>query len=78
VQPIGERIAFDQLQHLELRVAVGQLVDGGGVGMVERGHSLRLAVKASDPFRIARVRFEDLDGDLTVESCVLGSIDLAF
>ena len=48
-----------------------QPVNGGDVGVVQRGEQLRLALEAAHPLGVDRKRGgEDLDGDVAVEARV--------
>ena len=50
----GQRLPLDQFQNEEaLAVGFFQTVDGGDVGMIERGQQLGFALEARQPFRIA-------------------------
>ena len=78
---LGERRAFDELQHeteRRARAAIERLepVDGADVGMVEGGERLRLAAEPRNPFGIRRdVGRQDLDRNLAAEDRVSGPIN---
>ena len=53
LQPLGERLAFDQFEHQELcAVRLFQSVDRGNVWMIERGKDLRFTAEARDAIGI--------------------------
>ena len=50
VDDLGERLSIDQLQHQRVNaVMLLQPVDGGDVGMIERGQRTRFALEARQP-----------------------------
>src|SRR5262245_14516566 len=79
LQALGERRTFDELHDQEVSVTVVlEPVDGRDVRMIERSGHARLAAEARDPLGIAGyIVRQDLDRDLTIETRVAGTIDLA-
>ena len=80
-EPLGERLALDQLQHERARRrcrALLEAVDRADVRMVERREHPRFALEAREPLGIRRedVR-QDLDRDVAPELRVARAIDLA-
>jgi hypothetical protein len=75
--PVTQILAGYQLQSEETDPArLFERVDGGDIGMVERGQELRLALEPREPLGIAGDgRRENLDRDLSLEPRVLGDID---
>ena len=77
-QPLGQRLALDQLEDevfdlLRLR----ELVDRGDGSVIQRRDSLRLTMEAGDAFRIAGMRlWQDLDGDLPIQPGIDRAIHL--
>ena len=78
LQHVGERVAFDELEHEEARLAaLLQVVDRGNVLMVERGQRLGFALKPAHSIRIPReLLWQDLDGHVTFELRVAHTVDL--
>ena len=76
---LAEGFAFQQLHDGEGLALLGSIVvDGEDVGMREGGHDLGLALEAGQPGRIlGKLRGQDLDGDVAIESRVAGPIDFA-
>ena len=53
-------------------------VDGGDVGMIQRGEDLGFALEARQPIGVVRERFgQDLDRDVAIQLRVARAIDLA-
>ena len=79
LQALGEILALDELEHqVRLPVRFLEAVDGGDVGVVERGEDLRLALETSEPLGIARhIGGQHLDRHLAVELGVGRPVDLA-
>ena len=79
IQPGRDRVAFDQL-HRDEHAPVGgaDVVDGHQVRMGQTRDRLRLAHQARglDVVRLG-VGAHDLDGDLSIQLRVVGSVDLA-
>ena len=76
---IGERLAFDELQN-ERPHAIGlfEAVDGGDVGVVQRGKHFSLPLEARQAIGIVRPQIgQDFQRHLTMELAVRGPIDLA-
>ena len=67
--PLGERVALDELEHERLDPSrLLEAVDRGDVGVVERREHLRLAPESGQPLGILRHRLgKDLDRDVAVE-----------
>ena len=79
LQPLGEVLAFDELQRQEGR-ALGLLesVDRGDVRVVEGGEKLGLPLEPGQPLGIlGDLARQDLDGHVAVEVRVGGAVDLA-
>ena len=76
---LGQRLAFDELEHEEPRAArLLEAVDRGDRGMVERGEHTGLPVEPREPFGIGRESGgEHLDGHLAMEPRVASAIHLA-
>ena len=52
-QPLVERLAFDQLHHQRDDAVLSlEPVNGGDVGMVQRGEQSRLALETRDALRV--------------------------
>ena len=79
LQAIGEDLAFEQLHHQEVRVAlVPDIEERADVGVVEGGDRLGLALEALAALLVlGEGGGEDLDGDAAVEAGVLPPPDLA-
>ena len=79
LQAIREDLAFEQLHHQEVRVAlVADVEERADVGVVERGDRLGLALEALAALLVlGEGGGEDLDGDAAVEAGVLPPPDLA-
>ena len=79
LQPAVQRFAGDVLHHEEERIAVlADFKDLADVGMIERGHGHRLAPQALARTRISRrLGRQQLDGDATIETRIVGEIDFA-
>ena len=85
-QPLGQRLALQQLHHQvvqrELRWSIGRLladvVQRADVGMVQGRHGACLAVEPLAKLRVGRqaVR-QDLDGDRAVQPRVPRAVDLS-
>ena len=77
-EPLPQRLALEPL-HDDVRLVIGdaELVDRHDVRMVQGGRRLRLALEASDLFRVGRGRQQDLDGDRAIELRVLREEHLA-
>ena len=76
---IRKRVTFDELED-DARRAGGLLesIDGGNVGMVERGKKLRLALESRLPIGIARDFLrKHLERDFALQRCIAGAVDLA-
>jgi hypothetical protein len=71
--------AGDVLHHEEERIAVlADFKDLADVGMIERGHRHRLAPQALARTRVGRrLGRQQLDGDATIETRIVGEIDFA-
>ena len=54
-----------------------EAVDGGDVGMIERGQYSRLTHQAGDPLGVGPKCREDLDGDVAFERSIARAVDLA-
>jgi hypothetical protein len=68
-QPVGERVALDQLEDEKLRgTRLGELVDRGDVVMVESGDCLRFTMNARDALRIG-ARAEQADDLVDAKAC---------
>ena len=76
---LGERLAFDQLQHETAHaVRLFEAVDRADVRMIQRREHPRLALEARAPFRVGRERRrQDLDRDLAPELVVVRAVHLA-
>ena len=74
-QTVGERLALHQLQHQHARVLPRlHAVDGGDVGVVQRGENLRLALQPGQPLRVlGEIAGQCLDGDVAVERGIAGA-----
>ena len=74
---LREILALDQLHHEGLHaVGVLQPVDRGDVRMIQRGEDFRFALKARQAVGVGcQRRWEDLDGDLTLQLRVRRPID---
>ena len=79
LQPAMQRFPLDVFHDEEQRIAVfANLKDLADVGMIERGHGHRLAAQALARARVSRRHgWEQLDGDLAIETRIVGAIDLA-
>ena len=79
LEPVRERISFDELQNKKARiVGLLQVIDRGNVGMVEGREHFRFALKAADPIRIAcKLIRQDFDCDFALQFRVACTIDLA-
>src|SRR5262249_42213293 len=79
LDPIGERRAFDELQHERVNPArVLETVNGRDIRVVERREDLRFAFEARESIRIARKRGrQDLDGHVAIQFRIARAIDLA-
>ncbi len=79
LQPLGEVLAFDQLEHEEeLAIRLLEAVDGGDAGVVERREQLRLAAEASQPLGVLRhLGREHLQRHFAPELRVGGAVHLA-
>ena len=73
---IGQRLAVDQLHDQEARGLLGlEPVQGGDVGVVERGQHPRLTLEPGEPLGVLCHRLrQHLDRNLAVESGVPGSV----
>ena len=78
-EPLGERVAFDELEHERAHVhRLLDAVDGADVGMIEGGQQPRFPCEAREAVRIGRERSRhDLDGDVAPQSVVVGAVHLA-
>ena len=76
---LGERRPLHQLHHDGLdAVGVLDAVDGGDVGMVDRGERHGLALKARPPLGIESMLVgQDLDRDVAFQTGVARAVDLA-
>ena len=78
-EPIGKRLALDELEHERGRaIHVLDAVDGADVRMIQRGQQPRFALEAGEPLGIDREQArKDLDRDVAPELRVARAIDLA-
>ncbi len=81
LQPRSQRLAVDELEdQIARRTGIGDLdaIDRADVRMIERRQHLGFALEAGDALRIGGDKLgERLDGDVTVEACIAGLVDLA-
>jgi hypothetical protein len=79
LEPVGERLALEQLHDEEVGVAVlPHVEEGADVGVVEGGDGLRLALEARAALLVlGEGGGEDLDRDGAVEAGVPAAPDLA-
>ena len=72
-------LAFDQFHHEGRDApALFDAVDGGDVGMIQRGQGLGFALEAREPIDLVRERFgQDLDCDVAIQLRVTRAKDLA-
>src|SRR5262245_47004888 len=77
--PFGERLPLNQFEdQVALTIGLGEVIDRGDVGMIQGSDGLRLTMESRDAIGILRMRGrQNLDGDLSIELGVLGSVDLA-
>ena len=81
---VGERGPVDELEDQRtrrlrgIRGRVFDSVDGGDVGMIQRGEDSRFALETSQPVWIGEEGCgQPLDRDLSAQSLVVGAVDLA-
>jgi hypothetical protein len=78
LEPCGQLLAFDQLEHQKrLALRLLETVNGGDARVVERGEKVRLALEARETLGLAGLRRQHLDGDVTTELGVARAIDFA-
>ena len=76
---LGQILALDEFHH-ERRDAPTffEPVDGGDIGMVQRGKRLRFTLEAREPLGVVRERLrQDLDCDVAIELGITRPIDFA-
>jgi hypothetical protein len=78
-QPLGQRLAFDQLHDQEvLAVPLLHAVERGNVRMVDRREHFGFAFEPRHPVRVgAEALADDFDRDAATELAVAGAVDLA-
>src|SRR5688500_16366024 len=78
-QPIGQRLAVDELQHERWHAAgLFEPVDGADVRMIEGREHARFAVEPRHPLAVRReYGWQYLDRDITAKLRVVRAIDLA-
>ena len=69
MRDLALRLTLDQFHDEGLGlVGIFQAVDGGDVGMIQRGEGLGFALEAGNPFRIAgEGRRQHFDRDIAIE-----------
>ena len=77
LETVGECVAGDELEHQEGNVAGPlQAVDGGDIGVIQRGEHAGFAFKAGEVVGVAEEDVvEQLDGDAAAEAGVGGGED---
>ena len=78
-EPVGERLAVEQLHHEVVHaVLVADVVNGADVRVVQRGDGAGLALEPAPAIRVCRdLARQHLDGDAAPQPIVVGTIDLA-
>jgi hypothetical protein len=73
---LSQGLSGDQLQGKETHtIYLFQAIDGGDVGVIERGQELGFPLKSSQPLRIfGELLRQNLDGNFTAQVGVLGPI----
>ena len=79
LQPFGERLAFNQLQHERAKIAVVlDVIDGSNIRVVDRGEDARFALESLQSVGIGREsRRQNLDGHFAAEPRVKRPVHLA-